>query len=675
MAYRPKPSGTATVVDPYYPLWGIGWAGLIIGGIILIISFVTVVKVFNLGPQQCSVIVDSAATGSTDSAKDAPQNGVGMACRGKDCENRRKCTNCLKPIIEEGFGDIEDTLDQYLVFGQGTCNKQEGIYDVQQYFGVLLPPYEAIRRFDNVRTPTNYTDPTRTNITYYPGVPLVQPGGPYSNAALGNTNPPFVGNLIDHSVFKKFQSVPQSIGFFLNVSFLDIPPTDERLTVFLKNVEDRGPGNLEHRRYMAALTKSKVVGRYANRIRVFVDNLYNSWVISRLPILSTFKDRLIDFFLDIHLGTADHPPFVKDYFSDFLIFISVTDSNADAAVRIMKGHMNSKCVREYVRSRIAVIRQATLTDTMTWNWIQAGMPIETVTIEAMHNIVAFSQFDNTIHLIITQHMNTSLTPGTGGQSFLNLFKLAGTGVGVAIVPPGNATFYAGDPEVLQLDVIREYLRIMLPNNLWFSKNVNNACPGCSPHTQTRHIPIFIQIRGEYEKAGLGALPWNPANQPGFVAARNLYALYNPHRYSAFPGKFSDAIFGGNNTSPAYDYNDTAAGLLCGVTAFHNASADNETVIPNGDDEMIPVFANPIYAAFGLGARRCPGEIFNQFVILELFKAVQCLNFYDDCTLNPTRCIPGSPDFKYGPIPLAPFKSAPDSLFVLNYTCPYPAQCA
>jgi len=40
---------------------------------------------------------------------------------------------------------------------------------------------------------------------------------------------------------------------------------------------------------------------------------------------------------------------VKEYFSDFLIFISVTDPATESAVRVMKLHMNAKCVREYVQ--------------------------------------------------------------------------------------------------------------------------------------------------------------------------------------------------------------------------------------------------------------------------------------------------------------------------------------
>jgi hypothetical protein len=341
--------------------------------------------------------------------------------------------------------------------------------------------------------------------------------------------------------------------------------------------------------------------------------------------------------------------------------------------------MNSGCVRDYVRERIKVIQSETMTDTITWNWIQAGMPTDSVILEAMHNMGAFSQYNNIFQMIATQTINPSgTTPGTGGQTFLDLFKLAGQGIPItfALPPPYfNTTFYNGTPEELQLNVIREFMRIMLPNNLWFSRNVQNNCAGCSNHTQARHIPQLIQIRAEYEKAAL-ATQWFPAGSPGWNSAAALYARYDPSRYTGFAAKFSDSVFSGNNTTPAFDHNDTAAGLLCSIAAFTNSPIDNETTLPSGEGSMIPVFPNPIYAPFGLGARRCPGEIFNQFVILELFKAIQCLNFYDDCTLNPSFCDPFSPNFKYKPVALAPFKSAPDSIFVSGTpTCAYPAVCA
>lgn len=570
--------------------------------------------------------------------------------------------------IAETTHNMSQTLDQFLVFGQSTCNAQLGIYNVTSYFPALRPEYDAIIRFDNIRSPTNATDPTRRNITYFPAYPIAFPNG----TGLGINVPFLVGNLINHSRFEKHLGIPYSVYFAIGTNTTDLSPTDPRLSVFIKNLQDRGPLNLEHRRYKAALTRSKVVGRYSNRIKKFVSNVYDSWVINKAPMLSTFQSRLVDFFLDIHLGTADHPAVVRQYFADFLYFVTTTDTNAVSAIRVMTLHMNAQCVREYFRERMAVIIATTATDTIPWNWLQAGMPIETTVLEAIHNIIAFGQFGHTVQLLVNQALNPGVTPGTGGLTFLQLYRRAAAGLGIsfALPPPYvNSSIYSGTPEQLKINVVREFFRITLPNNLWFSLDLDNNCTGCSPSTQSRHIAQLIQIRGEYDKAGL-VTPWSPAGSAGWNTAAQLYGRYDPIRYAAsFMGAFSTAIVGGTSTSPAFDASDLQPGIASSIASMTFSPVDNETVIPATDAAMIPVFPTPIYAPWGLGGRRCPGEIFNQFVGLELFEALQCLQFKDDCVANPSFCNPSSPNYKYLPVPLAPFKAVPDSLFVLNTNCP------
>jgi hypothetical protein len=581
--------------------------------------------------------------------------------------NGRHCLQDSLDSINSDVAQVGEILNEWLIYPQSVCHNNQGVFNVSQYFPALLPTFTAIGYFDNIGEPTNYSDPTRTNITYFPGVPVAPPFGSGAGVIL----PTFPGNKINHTRFGKFQSVPYTIFFFMNLSLSTISPTDNRLTVFLRNLEDRGSNNLEHRRYKAALTKSKVVGRYTNKIDKFMTNIYDSWVINKANLLSTFKSRLIDFFLDFHLGVANHPQFVKDFFSDFLFFISATDSAQVSAIRAMSGHMNTQCVREYFFDRIALIQQTGQTDTITWNWINAGMPVEATVMEAIHNIVAFSQFNHVVQLLVSQAMNPASTPGTGGYTFLKLFSLAGAGVPLSFAPqfaPGyvNTTLYNGTPEQLQINVVREFMRITLPNNLWFSTDRSAVCPTCSVHTQTRHVPQMIQIRAEYEKAGLQfspSYPWSPIGGPGFTAASQLFAVYDPSRYTAFMAKFSDAVYSGTSTNPPFDASDLPAALTNSINAFHVSPVDNETQIPLGDDSMFPVFTQPIYSAFGLGARRCPGEEFNQFLIFKLFKVMQDLKFYDDCVLNPSRCDPLSPNFIYPTVPLAPFFGLPDSLFV------------
>ena len=51
--------------------------------------------------------------------------------------------------------------------------------------------------------------------------------------------------------------------------------------------------------------------------------------------------------------------------------------------------------------------------------------------------------------------------------------------------------------------------------------------------------------------------------------------------------------------------------------FFNSIKDNQTVIPHGSGNQIPVFDTPLYTSFGLGYRRCPGELLSYRVISKL----------------------------------------------------------
>ena len=160
--------------------------------------------------------------------------------------------------------------------------------------------------------------------------------------------------------------------------------------------------------------------------------------------------------------------------------------------------------------------------------------------------------------------------------------------------------------------------------------------------------------------------------------RHNLLLLNPRKDISCLDESHTHTFVINTPLPLSTFNSALIHFFLDIHLDNDTSSvvDNETQIPSNDGSMIPVFNQPIYAPFGLDARRCSGEIFNQFVIFELFKAVQCLNFYDDCKLNPTRCNPLSLDYIYTPVALAPFKAAPDSLFVSgNPTCAYPVTCA
>jgi len=589
--------------------------------------------------------------------------------------NLTSCTECCAETIGR-LEDIQETLDEFLEFGEDQCHGDAGVFDIESRFPLVDAEYDRTIRFDNIRGQTDPTDPTRTNITYFPGLPGVSPT---------NNLPVLVGNHLDHTRFKAFQGNPYSIGFFFNVSYFDVEPTSRLLSVLDRNIEDRGPNNLELRRVMAALTREKIVCRYNDRILTFVQNVYDSWVVHREPVLSSFKNHLINFYLDIMLGTADHPDFVKKYFDDWLFFISTIDSDDVAEVRTKSAHIQNQCVREYFESRILDVMDESKTDTIVYHWMKSGMPLESVITEGIRAITSFGPLVNAVYLAVNQSINKAASPGTCFVSFLELFDLASQGIARAFIFTNNcqAVVYSGSltPEQIEINVIREFIRLTVPDPLTVSTDTGNTCVGCSPHTSARHSAQLIEIRAEYDRAVAAGLinpvtqPWTPApTATGWIAATQRFGAYNPVQYANFTASYANATC--NDTcSACLAPSDRTPGLLASINSFTVSPVDGETQLPAGEGSLIPVFQFPIYANFGLGARRNPYEILIQYTLLKLFEAIKCLQFINVCPAGQATpaCNPNSTSFVHPLIPLAPLVATPDSFFV-NPTTPFRQGC-
>jgi hypothetical protein len=81
--------------------------------------------------------------------------------------------------------------------------------------------------------------------------------------------------------------------------------------------------------------------------------------------------------------------------------------------------------------------------------------------------------------------------------------------------------------------------------------------------------------------------------------------------------------------------------------------DNETSVPNNHDNLLPVFRRPIYTPFGLGYRRCAGEVFAQFLLTKMMERMAGLKYI-------TR------EGNYSTIGLMVDKQAVDNIFVTTF---------
>jgi hypothetical protein len=181
----------------------------------------------------------------------------------------------------------------------------------------------------------------------------------------------------------------------------------------------------------------------------------------------------------------------------------------------------------------------------------------------------------------------------------------------------------------KLNVVRELYRILAPNSTSFS-NVKSLIPDTN-YVNSRHIHQQVMIQ----------------NQPFTNTAQQAaaYFTYNPNQYNANWRTNLDTLIG----LPVSKNQDDVLEI---------SPLDQETVVDK-QRPIIPIFPKPIYAPFGLGYRRCAGEIFVYLVTEKLLEKFAQTDYEDRCPYpyNKNFCA------QYPLISVAPFKQVRDSIFV------------
>lgn len=466
-------------------------------------------------------------------------------------------------------------------------------------------------------------------IRYIPSRPNL-PNPPFPEQYLPDAVYPWFANTIPSEInelspprvpngdeYDKFRSIQYSLFFYMGIDMFTVSPDDPRLTVFITNLRDRGPDNYRKKVYMWALTCEKM-GLYKEKVDTFLNEFYSQITTYSQPVLSAFRKSLLRFFLAMHVGYDDYPDYVLEYFNIFIDIVGFGDPNRPGRNEAMIwGRKTVPLVREYFAKRNEIIKETQDKTSIMFHWFEAGLDPQGLVMEAIHNIIAFSQFNNVVYLLINDKYNGTQVPPPVNNikyDFFTRFKQALT-------------------DSQRLDVIRELYRLLTPNNTSFSRVIEANQNDPNIVIQSRHLHKVIMASIEGAK----------------------YFGYTPQRYvSNFETDFNQCQ-PNPPTSVIQNFNP--------ADYFITSPVDDQTLLPITNTKMIPVFPNPsvppspsdlTYMPFGLGYRRCPGEMMVYYITIKLLDKIKDLQF--------EFRQPGS---DYPPITLAPFSAVPDNIFVVK----------
>jgi len=415
--------------------------------------------------------------------------------------------------------------------------------------------------------------------------------------------------------FAKFLSISYYIHMYAGINPFTFQQTDQYNTLFLTDKNFRGPNNFRKKLYMFAL-RACSMPNYQTRVSNFVNKCYTDFTVHRRPVLSSFQSNLIDFFLSVHLGDAEYPDNIKQYFLRFTEAIGdPTGSTRDEAV--MFGWRTAPCVQEYFASRLP---EATRDPScFVYHWNIAGMSPISLVSESLHNIIAFNQFSNMMDLLVRP-----IADGSAAYNLFDIFKTSPT-------PPPYT-----DANTWKNVVVQEAYRLLVPNTTTFSRTTFNteAPPPSGAAVQARHVHQVLMVQ-----SWGGEIPYGTPNPAvNFTTAQT--------------GAAADYVFDFDATGACPDVFPNPLSQVDPTSAFEENILDGETVIDSVNPLSIPVFDTLKYTPFGLGYRRCAGEIFTYFVTIQMMERFKDLNW------SVEALTPGAP----ASVPLAPFKTVPNDLY-------------
>ena len=561
------------------------------------------------------------------------------------CDTATVSTNVCGPLFFKGF--LRKSTRVVLLSKTGmSCPPPQSMFSVSGTISVDPAGDLALRcvQYDNERTlrfipllpqkdfPINeqYPPTNPPNLVYYGWSDSILPwlADQTENTETIIKKPTFLSpplppvpplERINKDIYLKTDSFQFSIYFYRGVDPFTDTGFNPKLSVFTVNFDQRGADNYRKKIYMLAITEDKF-SFYEEKVNSFLYEIFASVTIFKdQRVLSETKDRLIRFFLAMHVGYDDYPKEVIDYFYEFTVLIGQTSTNPLSLDLMMKGYTAVPLVDQYFQKRLVEIISTEDTSTILYWWFTAGFPSSSLLFEAVHNIIAFNQFINVFYKVILDQYGT------------------GTPVPIPQPQPDGSVklqyetlhynffdkFSEATSDELKLNVVREIFRLLVPNAA-----SDSSVQSTDPQTNgalNSHVHQWLMA----------------TNDPS-------YNEFKPEtNYVGF-----ETTVGVEATCPFLDTNNVNV-------YFEVSDVDDETLLQRCNPKLFPVYASPPkgpgpkYCPFGLGFRRCPSEAFNYWIMIkwmDTFKDV-IFEFRDEADAPLVY--------------VAPFTAVPDNIYAIG----------
>ena len=201
----------------------------------------------------------------------------------------------------------------------------------------------------------------------------------------------------------------------------------EGVTVFIRDLEKRGPDNLRKKIYVSAVTPDLYAPVYSAKAKAFLDSLFDNSNAGQ-PLMACYNDNFFDFYWNLHLGLkgSDVPKEVRDFGESFIAALAY----GDFTLRVVyENYMNARkhraTLNEWINARVKDIASGKAPNSqqnMAWYWIKNGELGENfrerdVVFECMHNFIAFGQLGFAVYAFMEK-----LEEDQGDAAIRALFK-------------------------------------------------------------------------------------------------------------------------------------------------------------------------------------------------------------------------------------------------------------